>query len=208
MSFDAHANFAYATVDTPPTPAASGTSLTVATGLGSLFPAAPFNAVIYPNGTVPLASNAEIVRVTLVVGDVFTITRQEEGTNARTILAGDQIAAAITVRTLTDVETAIPSIAGLLSAINVSAGATSNNLSALTFDNSNGVTTDVAHMFLATGLEPGAAAPDPAEQVLLIWLPFDQAVDRVLNGSITESVSVAAILKVELLLRRDALPVG
>jgi hypothetical protein len=38
--------------------------------------------------------------------------------------------------------------------------------------------------------------------------PFDQAVDRVLNGSITESVSVAAILKVELLLRRDALPVG
>jgi 8-oxo-dGTP pyrophosphatase MutT (NUDIX family) len=75
-------------------------------------------------------------------------------------------------------------------------------------DNSNGVTTDVAHMFLATGLEPGAAAPDPAEQVVLIWLPFDQAVDRVLNGSITESVSVAAILKVELLLRRDALPVG
>jgi 8-oxo-dGTP pyrophosphatase MutT (NUDIX family) len=75
-------------------------------------------------------------------------------------------------------------------------------------DNSNGVTTDVAHMFLATSLEPGAAAPDPAEQVVLIWLPFDQAVDRVLNGSITESVSVAAILKVELLLRRDALPVG
>jgi 8-oxo-dGTP pyrophosphatase MutT (NUDIX family) len=73
-------------------------------------------------------------------------------------------------------------------------------------DNSNGVTTDVAHMFLATGLDPGTAAPDPAEQVVLIWLPFDQAVDRVLNGSITESVSVAAILKVELLLRRGGLP--
>src|SRR6185436_5875255 len=139
MSFDAHANFAYATVDTAPTPAASGTSLTVATGLGALFPAVPFNAVIYPNGSAPLSSNAEIVRVTLVVGDVFTIVRQEEGTSARTILAGDQIAAAITVKTLTDVETAIPSIAGLLSVINISAGATSNNLSALTFDNSNGV---------------------------------------------------------------------
>ena len=69
-------------------------------------------------------------------------------------------------------------------------------------DNSNGVTNDVAHIFLATGLQAGAAAPDPAEQVVLSWLPFDRAVEHVLNGSITESVSVAAILKVEVLLRR------
>jgi len=70
-------------------------------------------------------------------------------------------------------------------------------------DNSNGVTNDVSHMFLATDLEAGADAQDPAEQVVLSWLPFDQAVDHALNGSITESVSVAAILKVEVLLRRD-----
>jgi 8-oxo-dGTP pyrophosphatase MutT (NUDIX family) len=69
-------------------------------------------------------------------------------------------------------------------------------------DNSNGVTNDVAHMFLATGLEAGADAQDPEEQVVLSWLPFGQAVEHVLNGSITESVSVAAILKVELLQRR------
>jgi 8-oxo-dGTP pyrophosphatase MutT (NUDIX family) len=72
-------------------------------------------------------------------------------------------------------------------------------------DNSNGVTNDVSYMFLATGLAAGADAQDPAEQVALSWLPFGQAVDHVLNGAITESVSVAAVLKLEVLLRRDPL---
>ena len=71
-------------------------------------------------------------------------------------------------------------------------------------DNSNGVTTDTAHMFLATGLTAGTVAPDPEEQLSLSWLPFGQAVARVLAGSITESVSVAAILKVEVLRRQGA----
>jgi 8-oxo-dGTP pyrophosphatase MutT (NUDIX family) len=66
-------------------------------------------------------------------------------------------------------------------------------------DNSNGVTTDTAYMFLATGLEAGADAQDPEERIVLSWLPFGQAVEKVLAGSITESVSVAAILKVEAL---------
>jgi 8-oxo-dGTP pyrophosphatase MutT (NUDIX family) len=70
-------------------------------------------------------------------------------------------------------------------------------------DNSNGTTTDVAHMFLATGLEAGADAQDAEERIVLSWLPFGQAVEKVLNGSITESVSVAAILKAELLFRRE-----
>jgi 8-oxo-dGTP pyrophosphatase MutT (NUDIX family) len=70
-------------------------------------------------------------------------------------------------------------------------------------DNSNGVTNDVSHIFLATGLGAGADAQNPAEQVVVSWLSFGQAVDHVLNGSITESVSVAAILTVEVL-RRDA----
>jgi 8-oxo-dGTP pyrophosphatase MutT (NUDIX family) len=69
-------------------------------------------------------------------------------------------------------------------------------------DNANGVSTDDAHMFMATGLEHGADAQDAEEQIVLSWLPFDQAVEQVLNGSITESVSVAALLKVDTLRRR------
>ncbi len=66
-------------------------------------------------------------------------------------------------------------------------------------DNSNGVTTDVAHMFLATRLTAGPATGDSAEPVELTWMPFADAVRSVLAGEITESVSVAAILKAHLL---------
>jgi 8-oxo-dGTP pyrophosphatase MutT (NUDIX family) len=69
-------------------------------------------------------------------------------------------------------------------------------------DNSNGVSTDTAYMFLATDLVAGADAQDPEERITLSWLPFDQAVAQILAGSITESVSVAAILKVEVLRRQ------
>ena len=58
-------------------------------------------------------------------------------------------------------------------------------------------------MFLATGLKAGADAQDPEEQVILRWTPFGHAVEKVLAGSITESVSVAAILKVEVLRRQE-----
>jgi 8-oxo-dGTP pyrophosphatase MutT (NUDIX family) len=74
-----------------------------------------------------------------------------------------------------------------------------------TIDNCNGVTDDVGHMFLATGLRAGPDAQDPEEQLELSWLPFDRAVDLVLTGQITEAVSIAAILKVELLRRRGEL---
>jgi 8-oxo-dGTP pyrophosphatase MutT (NUDIX family) len=71
-----------------------------------------------------------------------------------------------------------------------------------TVDNSNGVTTDIAHMFLARDLT--AAGPQQVqgdERVELVWMPFADAVVAVMTGAITESVSVAAILKVELLRR-------
>lgn len=172
---DAHKNLAYSTVATAPTPAASGTSLTVTAGQGTRFPAVPFNATIWASGEIPVPTNAEIVRVTNIAGDTLTITRTQEGTSARAILVGDQIAATITAQTLTDIETAfagtnssVGTVAGTdlgltvntsgitigypkaittamqsnavtLSNIRVSAGTTSNLLSALTFADGSGV---------------------------------------------------------------------
>lgn len=97
-------NFAFSTVATAPSPATTGTSLVVASGEGVLFPAVPFNATIWPTGTQPLSTNAEIVRVTNVSTDTLTIEREQEGTTARTVVVGDQIAASITAKTFTDVE--------------------------------------------------------------------------------------------------------
>ena len=104
MSFDNHINFGYSVVATAPTPAASGTTIVVAAGDGAKFPAAPFNAVVWPTGTQPTSANAEIVRVTAKATDTFTITRTQESTSARTIVVGDQISNAITAKLLTDIE--------------------------------------------------------------------------------------------------------
>lgn len=104
---DAHKNFAYGTVATAPSPALSGTSLVLQTGQGALMPTPPFNAIVWPVGVQPVASNAEIVRVTAVVSNTCTITRTQEGTAARAITVGDQFAAGITAKLLTDIEAAL-----------------------------------------------------------------------------------------------------
>jgi hypothetical protein len=109
-TFDGLANFGVSAVATAPLPATTGTSLIVSLGTGVLYPTPPFNAVVWPQGVRPLASNSEIVRVTAKTTDTFTITRAQEGTSARTILVGDQIAAAITSKTLTDLQAAINAV--------------------------------------------------------------------------------------------------
>jgi len=89
---DALKNFAYSLVATAPSPATSGTSLVVTAGQGSYFPATPFDATIWPSGSQPSNTNAEIVRVTAVSTDTFTITRAQYGTTAQSIAVGYQIA--------------------------------------------------------------------------------------------------------------------
>jgi hypothetical protein len=104
MAFDAHSNLAVSTIATAPAPATSGTTLTVAVGEGARFPVAPFNCTVWPATALPTPVNAEVVRVTARTGDVLTITRAQEATTARSIVAGDLVAATITAKTITDIE--------------------------------------------------------------------------------------------------------
>lgn len=101
---DRHKNFSYSTVLTAPSPASSGTSLVVQAADGVKFPTVPFNATVWPAGAQPLTTNAEIVRVTAISTDTFTIARAQESSVARSIVVGDQIAATVTAKTLEDVD--------------------------------------------------------------------------------------------------------
>jgi 8-oxo-dGTP pyrophosphatase MutT (NUDIX family) len=70
---------------------------------------------------------------------------------------------------------------------------------------SNSVTDEFAHVFLARGLEQRQAQPEETEELTIRRLPFDEAHRMVERGEITDSISVAAILKVKLLLMQGQL---
>lgn len=107
MAYDVHKNFGVSLIAVAPTPAASGTTFSVTAGTGVLFPAAPFNVVVWPAGANPTAANAEIVRITSKgTGDNWTGTRTTESSSARSIALGDQVANAITAKVFTDIEAA------------------------------------------------------------------------------------------------------
>ena len=111
MSFDPHTNLGISTVATAPSPASSGTSLTVTTGHGSRFSATgtglAFNCLVWPANQLPDPSNSEVVRVTTRAGDVFTIVRAQESSSARAIVVGDNIMQVASAKTFTDIETSI-----------------------------------------------------------------------------------------------------
>jgi hypothetical protein len=115
---DAHKNFAISLIAVAPIPAASGTTFSVTAGEGAIFPAAPFNVVVWPAGTNPSTTNAEVLRVTSKgTGDNWTATRTQESSSARAIALGDHVANAITVKVLTDIETAQAADAAAITAL-------------------------------------------------------------------------------------------
>ena len=65
---------------------------------------------------------------------------------------------------------------------------------------SNSVTDEYAVVYLARNLSQQMASPEETEQLQVKKLPFEEAYKMVERGEIMDSMSVAAILKVKLLL--------
>lgn len=64
---------------------------------------------------------------------------------------------------------------------------------------SNSVSDEFAVVYVAEDLVAGEAEPEDTEDLQIIKMPFSQAVTWVMEGKITDSISVAAILKWALL---------
>jgi len=112
MAFDGHANFSYGTVTTAPSPGTSGTTVVIGTANFAQFPSPatyPYNVTIWPSGTIPLASNAEVARVVAKgTNGTLNLTRAQENSTNRGIIIGDQLAITITTKTITDIENLLP----------------------------------------------------------------------------------------------------
>ena len=61
---------------------------------------------------------------------------------------------------------------------------------------SPGYSTEIIHVFCATDLAPGAAAPEEDEQIEVIALPLEEAVEMVGNGLVENAAAVCGILAV------------
>lgn len=64
---------------------------------------------------------------------------------------------------------------------------------------SNSVSDELSIIYLARDLTFGVSSPEETEQLTIRKISFNDAYSMVINGEITDSISVAAILKVKLL---------
>lgn len=70
---------------------------------------------------------------------------------------------------------------------------------------SNSVSNELAIIYIAKGLSMGNSSPEETEELSIRKLPFEEAYQMVVNGQITDSMSVAALLKVKILLQEGHL---
>jgi 8-oxo-dGTP pyrophosphatase MutT (NUDIX family) len=70
---------------------------------------------------------------------------------------------------------------------------------------SNSIGDEKAFVYLARGLEQREAIPEETEELAVRKLPFEEAYRMVETGEITDSISVAGILKVKLMLLQGQL---
>jgi len=70
---------------------------------------------------------------------------------------------------------------------------------------SNSVSDELSILFVARGLQQFEAEPEDTEQLIIKKLPFEQVYQMVCKGEITDAMTVAAVLKVKLLLLENKL---
>lgn len=78
----------------------------------------------------------------------------------------------------------------------------------LEMDMSNSLTDEMAVIFLATELTPGQAQPDHTEVLRRVSAPFSEVLQRVLDGRIRDSMTVAAMLRAHHMAVTGQLPAG
>lgn len=66
---------------------------------------------------------------------------------------------------------------------------------------SNSISDERAFVYLATGLTQGTACPEDTEDLAIKRLPVAEAVEMVLRGEITDSMSVAGLLRLAMMNR-------
>jgi ADP-ribose pyrophosphatase len=69
------------------------------------------------------------------------------------------------------------------------------------FYTSNGISNEVAYVYLATGVELGEAHPEPTELIEVRLVPIEEALCMAREGEITDGPSALALLWCEPMLR-------
>lgn len=72
---------------------------------------------------------------------------------------------------------------------------------------SNSVCDEACVVFVATGLSQYESTPEETEQLSIKKIPFDTLYQMVQSGAVTDSITIAAVLRVKLMLLEGTLPV-
>ena len=70
---------------------------------------------------------------------------------------------------------------------------------------SNSVTDERGKIFVAQDLEFGESAPEETEELIIKKVPFEEALELVMNNQITDSLSMIGLMKIKLMIEKGRL---
>lgn len=156
ISFETHGNDGYSTVAVSgaPSPATTGTTLTLTAATTFPSPNAPgskpYIVGIWPVSTQPTQANQELALCTAIDygTNVMTLVRAQEGSTARTVIDGDQVALVHSAKAMTDVEAAVLALDSRLNAVETTRTLATTALTLVATDNSSRTTTSTSYVDL------------------------------------------------------------